>query len=479
MKYFMASIAGRRRSGRISFNPINRLKDKLVVMKQLKDRLPKQVDEALNEQALAAEGWATKTRSLLAVVFAASAIWTWNNPSNAKYVYLQLTAAWMVMAAVGAVLKKSPGANLTTMTMIDLTIVHLGLAAFVWQGLFPGLGSEIFLCYFPILAIAANRRRMSAALKAALYAGAGYAAISLWGGSSPLFHVALLFTTAFVFVAGSRKSKDLMVNIAGKAIEEAFDLGATQKELDLVQKAHQLFLPPSIVDLPEIWVASKHGAGTETGGDYFHIFETPDGPLVAVGDLGGRGFEVLGEVADLHKRLGRAISRETDLPKILEELNGYLREKYEGRRTFTCALARWEGEKMTYVNAGHLPMIQMNKPQGAQIISHKQLPVTCGPVGAQAEATFTESTVPFPARDQLVIYTDGVFAKVTESRDKGVSEVEALTEKFSGAEVTTLCHRIFDCAQPGFDPNKDDSTVVVIRRQPAAAPASAEGKAAG
>jgi serine phosphatase RsbU (regulator of sigma subunit) len=167
------------------------------------------------------------------------------------------------------------------------------------------------------------------------------------------------------------------------------------------------------------------------------------------------------------------------LPKILEELNGYLLEKYDGRRTFTCALARWEGENMRYVNAGHLPMIQMSKPQGAQIISHKQLPVTCGPVGALPRPTFTESAVPFPARDQLVIYTDGVFAKVTDSRDKGVSEIGALAEKFSGAEVTTLCHRIFDCAQPGYNPNKDDSTVVVIRRQPAAASASAEGKAAG
>ena len=448
-------------------------------MKQLKDRLPKQVDEALNEQARAAEGWAARARWLFAVVFAASAIWTWNNPSNAKYVYLQMTAAWMVMAAVGAALKKSPDANLTAMTMIDLTIVHLGLAAFVWQGLFPGLGSDIFLCYFPILAIAANRRRVSATLKTALYAGAGYAAISLWGGSSPLFRVTLLFTTAFVFVAGSRKPKDLAVNIAGKAIEEAFDLSARQKERDLVQQAHQLFMPPPIVDLPEIWVSSKHGAGTDTGGDYFHIFETPGGPLVAVGDLGGHGFDALGEVADAHQALGRAVSRETDLPKILEELNGYLLEKYGSRRTFTCALARWEGEKMRYVNAGHLPMIQMSKPQGAQIISHKQLPVTCGPVGAQTGATFTESAVPFPARDQLVIYTDGVFAKITDSRDKGVGEVEALAEKFSGAEVTTLCHRIFDCAQPGNDPNKDDSTVVVIRRQPTSASASADGKVAG
>jgi serine phosphatase RsbU (regulator of sigma subunit) len=442
-------------------------------MKQLKDRLPKQVDEALNEQAYAAESWAIKARWLFAVAFAASAIWTWNNPSNVKYIYLQLAGAWIVMAAVSAALKKSPDANLTTTTMIDLTIVHLGLAALVWQGLFPEFGSDIFLCYFPILAIEANRFRLSASLKAAAYAGAGYAAISLWGGSSPLFRVALLFMTAFVIMMGSRKPKNLAVNIASEAIEEAFDLGATGKEFDLALKTHQLFMPPPIVDLPEIWVSSKHGSGTETGGDYFHIFETPDGPLIAVGDFGGRGFEALSEIANLHQRLGGIISRETDLPKILNELNDYLWEKRKGRRPFTCALVRWEGEKMRYVNAGHLPMIQMSKPQGAQNISHKQLPVTCGPAGAQADSIFTESVVPFPARDQLVIYTDGVFAKITDSPDKGVSEIEALVEKFSGAEVTTLCHRIFDCAQPGNNPNRDDSTVIVIRRQPAAAAASA------
>jgi hypothetical protein len=440
-------------------------------MKQLKDRLPSQVDEALNEQGYAAEGWAIKSRWLFAVVFAASAIWTWKNPSNAKYIYLQLAAAWMAMAAVSSALKRSPDSNLTT--MIDLTIVHLGLAAFAWQGLFPEFGSDIFLCYFPILAIAANRFRLPASLKAAVYAGAGYAAISIWGGSSPLFRLALLFMTAFVVVMAARKPKNLAVNIAGKAIEEAFDLGAKGREFDLVQKTHQLFMPPPIVDLPEIWVSSKHGAGVETSGDYFHIFDTPGGPLVAVGDFGGHGFEALSEVADMNSRLGEIVSREADLPKILKELNGYLCDKYEGRRALTISLVRWEGEKMRYVNAGHLPMIQMSKPQGAQIISHKQLPVTCGAAGAQADATFSESVVPFPARDQLVIYTDGVFAKISDSADKGVNEIEALVEKFSGAEVTTLCHRIFDCAQPGNDQNRDDSTVVVIRRQPAAAAASA------
>ncbi len=446
-------------------------------MKQLKDRLPKQVDAALDEHARAAEGWATKVRALFAISFAASAIWMWNHPSNAKYLYLLMTAAWMLAAAAGVALKKSSETNVTAVTMIDLTIVHLGLAAFIWQGLFPKLGSGVYLCYFPILAIAANRYRMTLVIQAALYATVGYAAISLWGGSPPWFRAAMLLTTAFVFVMGSRKPKDLMANIASRAAEEAFEIGSKQKELELVPQAHQLFLPPPIVDLPQIWVSSKHGAGTETSGDYFHIFDTPRGPLVAVGDLGGQGFKAIGEVAETHQHLSKIVNRETNLPKILEELNGYLWEKYQGRRPFTCVLAQWEGEQMRYVNAGHLPMVQISKPQGAQIAGHKQLPVTCGAVGAQAEAVFTESVVAFPAREQLVIYTDGVFAKITDNRDKGVEEIEALAEKFSGAEVTTLCHRIFDCAQPGMDQNKDDSTVVVIRRQPMAA--SAEGKAAG
>src|SRR5262249_33742178 len=207
------------------------------------------------------------------------------------------------------------------------------------QGLFPEPGSGLFLCYFPILAIAANRFRLMLTLRAATYAGAGYTAVSLWGGSPPWFRVAILFTTAFVFVMGSRKPKDLMVNIAGRAVEEAFELGAKQKELELIPKAHQLFMPPPIDDLPQIWVSSKHGAGTETSGDYFQIFDTPRGPLVIVGDLGGQGFEAVGEVAEMSRRLRRIVSREANLPKILEELNGYLWEKYQGRRPFTCVLA--------------------------------------------------------------------------------------------------------------------------------------------
>jgi len=443
----------------------------MSVLKHLQERLPQQVDAALTEHVGLAGGWATKVRLWFAITSLVSASWIWNRSPKAGTIYLALAAAWLLVTVVASLLGKGGGTEslVSKTTLLDLTVAHLGLAAFVQQGLFPKIGAGVFLCYFPILAIAANRYRIMLVIQSSLYAMLGYAVISYWGGAPPWFRLSLLGATAFVFALGSRKPKTLMVSVAKNALQEAFDLGAKQKEIELTAHVHQLFLPPPMVDLPAIWSSSKHGVGTESGGDYYQIFDTERGPLVVVGDLSietGKKYEALNATAELHQALSKIVSKqaaEPDLAKILGELNTHLREKH---RLFTCVLAQWRGDQLHYVNAGHLPMIQLNKPQGAQTAGHKQLPVTCAAVGEQTEAAFVESVVPFPARDLLLIYTDGAFAKLTSDREKGVAEIEAMAERFSSGEVTTLCHRVFDCAQPGYDLNKDDATVVVIRRQP-------------
>lgn len=442
-------------------------------VKLLQDRLPKQVDAALASHISSAEGWATKIRLWFAITSLLAASWIWNHPSNAGKVYVALAVVWFLVAIVVRVItKRGASESLVSMTtLVDVTIVHLGLAAFVQQGLFPKIGAGIFLCYFPILAVAANRYRMMLVIQSSLYAIAGYAVISYWGGAPPWYRVLLLAATAVVLAVGSRKPKDLMVAVAKDALQEAYDLGAKQKSIELMAQAHQLLLPPTLIDLPAIWSSSKHGAGTDSGGDYYQIFDTARGPLVIVGDLSinnGKGFAALNAIAELHQALSKIIgkhaadSNELGLTKILDELNAQL---YEKHRPFTCVLAQWRGEALHYVNAGHLPMIHLNKPQGTQITGYKHLPATCGAVGEQSDAVFVESVVPFPARDLLLIYTDGAFAKLTNDRDKGAAEIETMADRFSSGEVTTLCHRVFDCAQPGLGPIKDDATVVVVRRQ--------------
>lgn len=442
-----------------------------VLLKQLQDSLPNKVEAALAEHVRAAESWATKVRLWLALTSLVAAYWMWSHSSNARTIYLAFAALWLVtMFIVSALTRRNASEALATKTtFFDLTIVHLGLAAFVQQGLFPKIGAGIFLCYFPILAVAATRYRMLLVVQSAAYAIIGYGLISYWAGSPPWFRLSLLAVTAFVFAVGSHKPKDLMVSVAKNALNDAFDLGSKQREAEMTEYVHQLFMPPPLLDLPSAWCSSKHGAGTLTGGDYLQVFETSRGPLFVLGDLSiesGKKFESLVATSDLHKSLSKIISRNSadpGLTKILDELNAELCEK---RRPFTCILAQWQGEQLHYINAGHLPMVHLNKPQGATTAGRKQLPVTCGAVGETADAKFIESAVPFPARDLLLMYTDGAFAKLSDTREKGIAEIEAMSERFSGGEVTTLCHRVFDCGQPGFEPIKDDATVVVIRRQP-------------
>lgn len=446
----------------------------MFVLKQLQDSLPNQVETALAEHVRVAEGWATTVRLWMAITSLVAAYWMWDHPSKAKNVYVAFAILWLVTVfVVGALTRKGVSAGLASkITLFDLTVIHLGLAAFVHHGLFPKIGAGIFLCYFPILAVAANRYRMVLVIQSALYAMIGYGLISYWAGTPPWFRLSLLAATVFVFAMGSRKPKDLMVSVAKNALQTAFDLGAKQREFEVIEQVHQLFMPPALVELPGVFSASKHGAGTENGGDYYQIFETERGPLIVVGDLSitsgktGKKLEAMAAVAELNQTLSKIVSRhiaEPSLTKILDELNAALCEK---RRPFTCVLAQWQGDKLHYVNAGHLPMVHLNKPQGATTAGREQLPVTCGAVGENSEAKFVESVVPFPTRDLLLIYTDGAFAKLTDDRGKGIAEIEAMAERFSGGEVTTLCHRVFDCGQPGYEQIKDDATVVVVRRQP-------------
>lgn len=436
----------------------------VIPIKQLKDALPKQVDAALDQHAMLAEGLATRVRYLFALLFILSAVWTWNHHSTARYLYLAFAGIWIVFALVVSRLMKSgtSDAVVSRTTFIDTTIVHLAILAFVQQGLFPKIGPGIFLCYFPVLAVAANRYRIGLVLATAIYAAAGYLAVSLYSGNSPWFRIAVLAVTTFVLIAGSRKPKTLVVDVATTAMQNAFDSGFKNSEQEMSARIHQILMSPPIVDLPEIWSSSKHGVGSVTSGDCYQIFETDQGPIFVIGDLTGNGLDAVTDVARLNQALTRITGRTAGLSAIAQELNKYLWETYQGKKSFTCILARWHGEEIDYLNAGHLPAIQVGKQE------RKQLPATCGPLGLKQQDEFKMEVLPFPHRDLLVAFTDGLYARLTADREKGIAEIESFINKFSGAEITTLCHRIFDCAHPGFEQNKDDSTVVVIRRQPGA-----------
>ncbi|MFZ4629658.1 MAG: PP2C family protein-serine/threonine phosphatase [Blastocatellia bacterium] len=441
-----------------------------AAVKLIKKTLSGRIDAALSEHVQTTERWAGYVRLFFLVHFSFAAGLAWGQPGPGRLIFLGMAVAWLAEILLLTIWQKGAPSSRQVVfnTFLDVTIVNLGLLAWWWQGLFPAEGQGLFFCYFPLLALAANRYRISLVLLVGGYAVAFYGILSLLVGTNVGWQLGMFGITALVLVMGSRRPKRLVGEVSEEAVDSAHRLGVDQTTLSMAEQSHALVLPPSIVELPGLWCTAKHAPGARTNGDYYHVFETADGPLLAVGELGGEDFEALRAVSSLHQELARVVARETELSAILRALNSYMVKKYRGRRSLACLLARWEGEQLRYINAGLLPMIQMSKPQGAQAVNQHSLPVTMAAIGVAEEIVVEESVVPFPVRDLMVVYTDGVFAKLASDRQKGITEIEAMAERFSSGEVNTLCHRIFDCAQPGFERNPDDSTVIVVRRQPEA-----------
>ncbi len=105
-------------------------------MKKVPATVSAQVEAALDQQAVASEGWANKLRLWFAIVFGAAALWSWSSGSPARYIYLTLAVLWLIaMFVIKARLKGEFPASLVTMTTnIDLAIISLGLLLCWWTG---------------------------------------------------------------------------------------------------------------------------------------------------------------------------------------------------------------------------------------------------------------------------------------------------------------------------------------------------------
>jgi hypothetical protein len=436
-----------------------------IELKRLKGAVQDGIDEALCQFSTRGERWAGYVRLCFAVIFSTAAGMAWPAQDARRWIYLLLASAWLIAFLAVRLRTRNGTSNsfATLTTLVDLTIVNSGLLLFAW--LRPGAtsGAGLFLLYFPLLLVVALRYRPGLVITAGVYASAFYAVISLMAFGSPWFRVSMLFLTTLICAAASRKPKEQLTQTANSFLQQAFDFGVRQGESKLNAVFHEAVFPPAILDLPGIWSSSKHSPGTEVGGDYYQVFETEEGPLVVVADIGGTGTGDVKDVARLHQAMLRVVLEDSSLVGILERLHAYAWQQYKGERRITCLLARWEGEQMEYASAGHLPALHLGKSSTAR------LDATGEAIGDRETASFKSRIVPFPARDLLMIFTDGLYRKLADNRDQGVAEIESLVEQFSHGEVNTLCHRVFDCAQPGLEDPKEDSTLVVVRRQPRAA----------
>ena len=433
-------------------------------MKKILDRIPKTIDEIFAQFGASDDHSANRLRWYLGALFLVATLWSLNDDSAAKFIYPVLALLWLSAAFLyGLRAKTKATSNLPL--WIDVAILSFGLLLCAWQGVFNTKGWLVFLCYFPVLALTARRSNVLLVLQVASFLVAFYALVSLYAiDSLALPRLLVIGAMAWAAVALTKRPQQELTEAAQKAAQEAYQLGASEKEAELTAFVHAQSFPPARYTLPGLYATYKHGVGTMTSGDFYAAFETAKGPMVVIGDLTGKGLDAALVATEVQQQIQTLAQERATLTEIAMELNMWLWRK---QQLVSCVMVRWEGAQMQYLNAGHLPVIHIGKRDPEQLF------VNSSWLGANETATFREDTIAFPKGDMLLLYTDGAYAGLAQERVPGAEEIFRLVKQFSSGEVNTLCHRVFDCGLPAYAKPTDDSTVVIVRRQEFAGEAAA------
>lgn len=438
-------------------------------MKKLIDSVPKKVDAAYARHSITLEKYSNLLRWFFCVGFALTSVWLYvQGDVKGALASLIIAALWLGCALIVSVItRRTEGVNNKSAnaisTWIDLIVVCIGILLCLAQDVLDAAGFVFLLSFYPVITLTGRHNSISVLIKAALIATAFYLALlfGLGGSITPPITIilAMFWATALAGAILTLKPKKELAQIVQETAQEAYNLGTKDKELEVISLVHSELFPVQQLEVPGLYCSSKHLSGLNTSGDYYQVFETRRGPLVMIGDLPGEGLQAAMNVARLHQHIAEIIGREEALVEIAESLNSLIWHKYKGERVLSCILARWEGANLHYLNAGHLPAIRISKRVASSI------DVNSPALGISESGQFTESVIEFPKGDLLVLYTDGSYSGLAADKEKGASEMLRMVNDFSGGEINTLCHRLFDCGQPEYARSSDDSTVVVIRRQ--------------
>lgn len=252
-----------------------------------------------------------------------------------------------------------------------------------------------------------------------------------------------------------------------RRMARAIENSRLYRERDYVARTLQRsLLPPELPPVPGIDVQALFlpaFRGYEVGGDFYDVFETPNGRWAAViGDVCGKGVEAA-TLTGLARHTLRAVSDVERPSEALVALNGaLLRENVEGR---FCTVAyvliepeRGGGARLRIAAGGHpLPHHVSVDAMTRSVGRHGTL------LGITEDPHLEDVEVRLDPGEALVLFTDGILRKEEAFGDEpeGLIKVLQSTPPASAAEVTEQIRQYVDDLIA--EEQKDDIAILVLR----------------
>jgi len=261
-----------------------------------------------------------------------------------------------------------------------------------------------------------------------------------------------------VFTDADRRLGEELGRRAGAAVENA---RLYRERTHIARTLQRGLLPDALPDIPGMRLSSLYRpAGEENlvGGDFYDAFPTPQGWMLLVGDVTGRGAEAAAQTGQARHTLRTAGMLLGDPTRALEQLNRALAD----RRALTpCTVA------IVHVTARTSEILCAGHPQPLLIRGGEPHPVgPSGPMlGAWPDSTWRADTLDLQPGDVLVLYTDGVTdARGADGRFGEARLLEALRGSEDAAAAVAAIDRALNHFQRG--PQADDTAVLALDLPP-------------
>jgi serine/threonine-protein kinase RsbW len=223
--------------------------------------------------------------------------------------------------------------------------------------------------------------------------------------------------------------------------------------------------PPASAGSIDLATAYLPGAATlEVGGDWYDTFALPGGMTAfVVGDVVGHGLEAAVAMGQLRGAV-RALAPLGTPAELLERLDLFVDTLPEARMA-TLAYVELDhvSGSIRYACAGHPPPLLASADGDARYLWDGRSP----PLGSLAVRARSDAGDRLQPGGTLVLYSDGLVERRTESLELGLERLGALVRRLAGVPTASLVERLVaGLVEP--DEHDDDVCVLSARLLPAA-----------
>lgn len=260
---------------------------------------------------------------------------------------------------------------------------------------------------------------------------------------------------------------DLLQDLAQRAAT-AVDNAVLYAERDRVARTlQQALLPPRLPDPPGLDLAAVYDTADDVdiGGDFYDVIDTPQGWVVVLGDVCGKGVQAASLSSLARHTVRSAALQDADPVYVLRVLNDALlrQDPSESFCTALCVQLRPGSRQAEAVlaSAGHPPalMVRANGSIG-EIDGDGML------VGAFDEPDFERTTATLHAGDMLMLYTDGLSEARQGGELFGTEGIISALRQVPGESAESVLAHVHATVEGWQDGQRDDMAMLAIHFTP-------------